>query len=389
MSDKSVYLPVFPVATLLRWYRRHRRDLPWRPRKPSKTDPGVVANPYHVLVSEAMAQQTQITTVLPYFARFVKRFPTVETLADADEQDVLKLWQGLGYYSRARNLRKAARMIVDDFAGEVPRNVEDLLKLPGVGRYTAGAVASVAYNVPAPIIDGNVARVLARFDGIGTPVNDMPTQKRLWVRAEELVKSAPRGSAGDFNQGLMELGALVCTPKSPTCLVCPLRDGCVANAEAKQESLPVKKPKKPPIAVTHVVLAIERDGKMLFEQRGANGLWANMWQLPTWERTVEQPDESRDTAEAPYSYGELQLHMTERFGLTVTEPVFVDTFTHQTTHRTITFEVFRCEAPPGSGRLKPKSGQWRQPQRVDDLPLAKPQLTALSLLEALGATPRP
>ncbi|MEM7627533.1 MAG: A/G-specific adenine glycosylase [Planctomycetota bacterium] len=353
----------FPVAALLDWYRANRRELPFRP---TDGPGGRKANPYHVLVSEAMAQQTQIATVVPYFERFVAAFPTVRDLADADEQRVLTLWQGLGYYRRARNLRAAARMVIDDFAGKVPDSVEDLLKLPGVGRYTAGAIASIAYNRPAPIVDGNVARVFARYFLIEQAVDQPATLKQLWQLAGDLVETSD--SPRDFNQSVMELGALVCTPKSTKCLYCPLRDSCAAHAAGRVDALPVKTPKKKPVAVTHTVLAIERRGKYLFEQRPADGLWANMWQMPTIE------DAPRDALAGP----DLRGYIRDRFNLAVTAPTFISYFTHQTTHRTIRFEVHHCRVE--TGRLTSNSGRWRTAKNLDDLPLAKPQLIAVSAL---------
>jgi A/G-specific adenine glycosylase len=200
------------VRPLLRWYDRSRRDLPWRARA------GQQANPYHVLLSELMLQQTQVATVIPYFDRFIARFPAIASLAAADVHDVLKLWQGLGYYSRAQNLLAAARMVEDQFGGLVPGDVESLRRLPGVGRYTAGAVASIAFGKTEPILDGNVARVICRLDRIeSADVRDRATVERLWTRATELV---PKSRPGDFNQAMMELGALVCTPRNPQCLIC-------------------------------------------------------------------------------------------------------------------------------------------------------------------------
>lgn len=345
----------FPIASLLKWYRQNQRELPFRPTAKRK------ANPYHVLVSEAMAQQTQIATVVPYFHRFVEAFATVQELADADEQKVLTLWQGLGYYRRARNLHAAAKMIVSDFNASVPATAEQLLKLPGVGRYTAGAVASVAYNTPAPIVDGNVARVFARYFLIEDAIDKPATLKTLWQLADELVKNA--GAPRDFNQGVMELGALVCTPKSAKCLYCPLSETCAAHAAGMVTDLPVKTPKKKPLAVTHTVLAIERNGKTLFEQRPSKGLWSNMWQMPT----LENADASSAVE-----------YVRERFGLTVTAPQSVTKFTHKTTHRTIQFGLHRCAVT--AGRLARDTGQWRSLNRLGDLPLAKPQLTAVEKL---------
>ncbi|MEM6853838.1 MAG: A/G-specific adenine glycosylase [Planctomycetota bacterium] len=367
MSPRPANADDFPIPALLDWYREHQRELPFRPRRrPRKKNNGkagwaIKPNPYHVLVSEAMAQQTQIATVVPYFHRFVEAFPTVHDLADADEQRVLTLWQGLGYYRRARNLHAAAKMIVDDFDGKVPPTADELLQLPGVGRYTAGAVASVAYNTPAPIVDGNVARVFARYFLIEDAVDKPATLKELWRLAEALVKSTdhPR----DLNQSIMELGALVCTPKSAKCLYCPLNESCAAQAAGRVTELPVKTPKKKPVAVTHTILAIHRAGKYLFEQRPATGLWSNMWQMPTLE-----------DADATTAVDFIQKH----FGLVVKPPQPINTFTHQTTHRTIKFDLVRCEV--ASGRLRPKRGAWRKPSDLQDLPLAKPQLTAVDLI---------
>lgn len=315
-----------------------------------------------------MAQQTQIATVVPYFERFIAKFPTIKALADADEQAVLTQWQGLGYYRRARNLRAAARMIVDDLGGEVPQTVDALLQLPGVGRYTAGAIASVAYDLPAPIVDGNVARVFARYFLIKDAIDKPTTLKTLWALAQQLVETS--GSPRDFNQAVMELGALVCTPRSAKCLVCPLRGSCRALAAGRVEQLPNKSPKKKPLAVTHTVLAVQRRGRLLFEQRPARGLWSNMWQLPTVEDTHQTPVE-------PVTY------LRERFNLEVAPARSLTHFIHPTTHRTIRFELLRCAV--NAGRLRPGSGQWRSLNNVGDLPLAKPQLTAIDWLGDLSA----
>ena len=207
------------AARLLRWYDGNRRDLPWRAAE------GKALDPYHVLLSETMLQQTQVATVIPYFHRFLQRFPTLRSLADADEQEVLRLWQGLGYYSRARNLQKAAQVICRDFEGTLPCTATALLSLPGVGPYTAGAIASIAFGQRAPILDGNVQRVLCRLDCIRTDPRDPPTRQHLWDRAEQIL---PDRRLGDFNSALMELGATICTPRNPQCLLCPVRSHCQA-----------------------------------------------------------------------------------------------------------------------------------------------------------------
>ncbi len=360
MSHASPHAPLDAALArrlrrqLLRWYDHHQRTLPWR----SPTDP----DPYHVLVSEAMLQQTQVATVVPYFERFIEHFPTVHDLAAADEQAVLRLWQGLGYYRRARHLHAAAGMIVERFAGEVPRNVDALMQLPGVGRDAAGAIASIAYNVPAPILDGNVARVLARWFAIEQPIDETATRNTLWTLAEQLV---PSKRPGDFNQALMELGALVCTPKSPQCLVCPIANVCEAHQQGRATELPTRAPRRTPKAVTHHVAVLERRGKYLFEQRGTDSLWANMWQLPTCESLDGQP---------------LTQWVQQRFGLSATPIGETHTFTHQTTHRTIEFIVQPLRVT--AGRLKPNTARWRKLDDLDDLPLANPQRKIVRGLDA-------
>ena len=332
---------------LLRGYRAHHRRLPWR------AAPGRAADPYHVLVSEAMLQQTQVATVIGYFDRFVSRWPTVRDLAAADEQQVLAAWQGLGYYRRARHLHRAARAIVDAHDGRVPASVEALLKLPGVGRYTAGAIASIAHQRPAPILDGNVKRVLARLFALDRPIGDRAVEPRLWSLAEAAVAGARR--PGDVNQAIMELGATVCTPLAPRCLTCGVRRHCLAAARGIADQLPRPAARKPPLDVTHHVLAIERGGRFLFEQRPPDGLWGGMWQLVT-----------REGGEPPAAGTE------------------IGRFLHVTTHRRITFVVHH-QREAGAGR----KGVWRSLDDVGDLPMSNAQRKAIAIVRAPGAASRP
>ncbi|MEM1355698.1 MAG: A/G-specific adenine glycosylase [Planctomycetota bacterium] len=385
---------------LLAWYRKDHRQLPWR------AEPPQTPNPYHVLVSEAMLQQTQVATVVGYFERFIAALPTIHALANADEQQVLRLWQGLGYYRRARNLHAAAGMIVSEFDGRVPCDVESLLRLPGVGRYTAGAIASIAYDRPTPIVDGNVERVLARLMHLREPVDKPAVKKHLWSLAEQLVPA--RSGAGDLNQSMMELGATVCTPKLPRCFVCPLRRDCRGVQETDPQTLPIKPPKRKPVAVTHVVFAIERGGKYLLEQRPATGLWANMWQLPTWENPPPEvlrgqpvrrsrngstpsavyPTRNPDASAEPSvvvpttANRALSTWYLARFNINPSNLTFASDFNHQTSHRKIRFVVFHGKA---EGRLKPNSGRWRRLNHLDDLPLANPQHKAIKTLGAMAS----
>jgi A/G-specific adenine glycosylase len=322
--------------------------MPWRAVRPT------IPNPYYVLLSEAMLQQTQVATVIDYFDRFIAAFPTIDDLANADEQQVLKLWEGLGYYRRARNLHACARQIVSEHDSKVPDNVDALLKLPGIGRYTAGAIASIAYDIPAPILDGNVVRVLSRWFAITDSTDEKQVKEQLWELAALLV---PDKRAGDFNQAMMDLGAMVCTPKSPACLTCPMAKLCQANKDGIAETLPKRTPKNKPTRVNHHVISIHRNDQYLFTQRPADGLWSNMWQMPTYEECDETS---------------LVSKVKTTLGINITALKQIQTFKHQTTHRTITFTHWQAES--FTGRIKSGAGVWRELDDLQDLPLAKPQL---------------
>ncbi len=336
---------------LLGWYDAHRRNLPWRPSPDAP--PGTRPPAYHVLVSEAMLQQTQVATVTAYFQRFLEAFPTVEHLAAADEQRVLRLWQGLGYYARARNLRLAAKVIVEHCGGEVPNDVERLLALPGVGRYTAGAIASIAHGVRAPILDGNVIRVLCRLDAIDTDPRDRDVMAALWTRAEQIL---PESRTGDFNSALMELGATVCTPRNPSCLLCPLRGICQAFKKQIQDRIP---PPKPANATPHekrFVLCLRRpDGRYLIERRPASGRWASMWQFLT--------------ASDKHWPGVPAFTKLRRF----------TRISHTLSHRRYTFDAY---AQSVSGRICGTSDnrRWASIGEMEHLPFTRPHLKLREML---------
>ena len=271
---------------LLEWYRASKRDLTWRRSR----------DPYHIWVSEIMLQQTRVDTVIPYFNRFVERFPTVRDLAEAPEEEVLKLWEGLGYYSRARNLQAAAKQVTERYGGRVPDDKDAVSGLKGVGPYTAGAIMSIAFNRPVPAVDGNVMRVLSRYFCIDDDIARPSTRAKMEVLAEELI---PEGAAGDFNQALMELGALVCTPRSPHCLTCPVMEHCAGRLAGRETELPVKSRAKPPKPQHRLaVLAARPDGRVLVRQRPERGLLARMWELPhveaadaeSWQSDEAGPD---------------------------------------------------------------------------------------------------
>jgi A/G-specific adenine glycosylase len=251
-------------AALRSWYRAHARALPWRETH----------DPYAILVSEIMLQQTQARAVVPYYRRFLARFPDVASLAQADEQDVLKLWEGLGYYRRARSLHRAAKEAVDRFGGQFPPDVESLQTLPGVGRYTAGAVASFAFDARAPIVEANTQRLYARLAAIEDDLARPASQRRLWSIAEALL---PREQPGKFNQALMDLGSAICTPKRPRCQECPVAKQCDAYASDAVDRIPA--PKRPPNwESVQETLWIVRDADRIFlRQRGAEERWAGLW----------------------------------------------------------------------------------------------------------------
>lgn len=253
---------------LLEWYYDNKRTLPWR------SDP----TPYKVLVSEVMLQQTRVAAVLGYFARFMDELPTVADLAAVDEDRLMKLWQGLGYYNRARNLQKAARQIMTEFGGEFPRSYEGLRTLAGVGEYTAGAVASIAFGIPVPAVDGNVLRVVSRITADDGDILKPETKKRM---GEALRAVMPRASAGDFNQAMMELGATVCLPNgAPLCDRCPTGTFCRANLEDLTAQLPVKTPKKARRIEERTVFFLFHDGKVALRRRPKKGLLAELWEYP-------------------------------------------------------------------------------------------------------------
>jgi A/G-specific adenine glycosylase len=351
-------LPEFQ-RRLLKWYDQHRRDLPWRVPPESPID--VVPNPYHVLVSEAMLQQTQVATVIPYFRSFLEKFPTVAALAHADPQAVLRAWQGLGYYSRARNLQKAAMKIIADFGGQVPSTVEQLLELPGVGRYTAGAVSSLAFGRSAPILDGNVARVLCRLDAVREDPREPASRELLWARAEQIL---PRKRLGDFNSALMEMGALVCTPRSPRCLLCPVNQQCGAYAAGLVELIPPPKKAKPTPLFQRWTFCIRSGDQYLIEQRPATGRWAGMWQFVTIEPVGRHPS--------------MQL-MTSQFRLRTSTPKSIGFVEHALTHRRYRFEVFSVECKdPGETPVPPR--KWVTLTETEKYPLPRPHLKIVEML---------
>ena len=303
---------------LLRWFDRHARDLPWRR----------TADPWAILVSEVMLQQTRVEVVTGYFPRFLKRFPTPGRLAASTDGELLAAWAGLGYYRRARNLRRAARRIVDEHGGALPADFQAILSLPGVGRYTAGAVSSIAFGMRQPVVDGNVARVLARLFLIAGDVRESGASRRLWELAEQLLD---RKRPGDHNQALMELGALICLPRSPRCLLCPLMRRCQARRGALVEQYPAPRPARPVVPVRLVAVAIRKGRQIALVRRAKGGLMEGLFDLPAIELN---PDGNARTT--------VKRWLKDRFGISVRGLEPLGEIRHTVTHRRITADLFEA-----------------------------------------------
>lgn len=309
---------------LLAWWDAGHESLPWRETK----------DPYHIWVSEIMLQQTQVATVIPYYERWLVRFPTVETLAEASLDEVLKLWEGLGYYSRARNLHAAAKMVLERFNGRLPTTVADLQTLKGIGRYTAGAIASIAFDEQAPILDGNVIRVFSRLTDLDEDVTTTAAKKRLWQLATEVV---PTKRPGDFNQALMELGQQVCAPARPLCLLCPLQSLCLARQRGTQLERPVRPPRKNTphydVAAGIIWQTEERgeNGRFLIAQRPLEGLLGGLWEFPGGK---QEPGETLPQT--------LVREIEEELALTIRVDSFLVSIKHAFTHFRITVHAFHA-----------------------------------------------
>jgi A/G-specific adenine glycosylase len=328
----------FP-SRLLDWYDEHKRDLPWRKGK----------NAYYTWVSEIMLQQTRVDTVIPYFHRFIEQFPTLESLADAPQDQVLKAWEGLGYYSRARNLHTAVKEVKEQYEGIVPDTKEEISRLKGVGPYTAGAILSIAYGVPAAAVDGNVMRVFSRLFAIEEDITKGSTRAYMEHLVEQMI---PQDRAGDFTQALMELGALVCTPKSPQCLLCPAMDLCQGRMQGIHEGLPIKKKAKPPRPVRLVAGVIHRgDGRFMIRRRPAEGLLAGLWELPNWEwNEAGSPGDA--TIKGFYEQYGQKVETGERMG----------TVEHTFSHLHWNMEVYRCSllSDEITGQGTKKENDWQK-----------------------------
>jgi A/G-specific adenine glycosylase len=342
------------------WYGRHRRELPWR----RTTDP------YAVWVSEGMLQQTQVATVRPYWARFLRRFPDAAALAAAEPDEVLKLWEGLGYYTRARNLHRAAREVVRRHGGRLPGSVAALRRLPGVGRYTAAAIASIAFGAQEPVLDGNVVRVLARvFRVVGDP-RSAAAQRRLLRLAQRLL---PRGGAGRFNQALMDFGATVCAPRRPRCARCVLRACCRAAARGEQDRLPQRAPRRPLPHHTVVAAVIRKRGRVLIDRRRPQGLLGGLWELPGGK---VEPGESLADA--------LRREVREEVGVEVAVGDELVTVRHAYTHFRITLHAFLCRPLRGRARaIDCAAVRWVRPGELRDYAFPRANQRVLDALDGI------
>jgi len=334
---------------LLAWFDRHARDLPWRSDR----------DPYRIWVSEVMLQQTTVAAVTPRFEQFLSAFPTVHALAAADEQAVLKVWEGMGYYSRARNLHRAARVLVEKYGGRLSDEPVVWAALPGVGRYILGAVLSQAFDRRLPVVEANTKRVLCRVFGQAGDPRSAPVQEWLWKTAADIL---PRKRVGDFNQALMELGAMVCTPDKPACPNCPLNDDCVANREGLQETIPVRPARPATVDVREVCLVARHRGRVLLARRPAGGRWANMWEFP------------RVVLDAEETHGDAARRLVAANGLTAEPGTELLTIRYGVTRFRITMVCLEVDCRTRSFRSSYYvEGRWLRPAELADYPVSSPQ----------------
>lgn len=334
--------------SLIRWYGRHARDLPWRRTR----------DPYAVWVAEVMLQQTQVATVRDYYERFLSRFPDVASLAAAPLDDVLKVWEGLGYYARARRLHEAAGLVMAEHGGHLPRTADELRRLPGVGRYTAGAIASIAFGCDEPVLDGNVTRVLCRVFRIRGNPSASAVEKRLWRLAQKMVAA---GRAGLVNQALMDLGATVCVPRGPRCPACPLRRLCLAREHGEQEGLPLKIRRRPIPHYDVPVAVIRRGGRVLIDQRKPEGFLGGLWEFPGGK-----PDAGESLQEC------LRREVREELGIEVKVLCLLTTARHAYTHFRVTLHAFECRHERGRPQaIECARWKWATLAELDDYAFPK------------------
>jgi A/G-specific adenine glycosylase len=346
-------------AKLLQWFKKNKRDLPWRRTR----------DPYAIWVSEIMLQQTQVATVIPYYEKFLKSFPTVRHLTKSDLSKVLRVWEGMGYYSRARNLHRASQMVLNHFHGEIPNTLKDLLSLPGIGRSTAGAMLSLAFDKEAPILDGNARRVLSRLFTVSGNPGEKKTEQLLWKISESLI---PRGHSNPFNQALMDLGSTLCTPKDPQCPRCPLRDLCKGKASGEPERFPAKSIKKKIPHIEAVAAVIQQNGEVLLKQRPPKGLLGGLWDFPNWRIEGEGRLRFR-----------LRNHIQKEMGVNVKVRESIGTFRQTFSHFKLTLHVYHCQVMDGQRREK-----WVFLKDLSLLPMSRIHRRIANTLEPDGLSMR-
>ena len=333
---------------LLEWYAIYARKLPWRDHP----------DPYAIWISEIMLQQTRVETVIDYFNRWMQAFPNIETLANSSEQDVLKQWEGLGYYSRARNIHKAARILEHEYAGQLPADPHQLQKLPGIGRYTAAAITSIAFGMDQSALDGNIRRVLSRIFDIALPIRTPESEKLFWKLAEQ---NLPAGQAGDYNQALMDLGASICLPTRPKCLLCPLQQNCLAFKRGVQELRPVMPQKKP---IPHYIVTaaiIQRDQQYLLAQRPSKGLLGGLWEFPGGKL------EAGETLPAA-----LEREIMEELGSKIAIGEHFGEYQHAYTHFRVTLHAFVCTLIAGEPQaIEATQLAWAPLEKLPEYPMGK------------------
>jgi A/G-specific adenine glycosylase len=345
---------------LLLWYKNNARRLPWR----------AIQSPYRTFISEFMLQQTRVETVLPYFERWMQTYPDIFALAAASEQDILKAWEGLGYYSRAQNLHKAARQIVETLQGKIPADPVELQKLPGIGPYSAGAIASIAFNRPTLAVDGNIRRVIARLRNIGTLLGTPQFEITCRQALQELL---PVEQAGDFNQALMDLGATICLPKTPLCDICPLQQDCQAYSAGTQAHLPLRKAKA---AIPHYIVAagvILHGQHVLLCQRPNGALLGGLWEFPGGKQEINETLPQALTRE-----------LQEELEIQVTVKEEIDVYEHAFTHFRITLHAFFCDITQGTPHpVEAQDMQWVLLKDLDQYPMGKVDRLIANYLQKL------
>jgi len=352
---------------LLAWYAKHARELPWRRSR----------DPYRVWVSEIMLQQTQVATVRDYFVRFIEVFPNVRELAAADERQVLRLWEGLGYYRRARQLHAAAQRLVIQHGGQFPRTVDELRELPGIGRYTAGAIASIAFGQRAPILETNTVRLLSRLIGYRDDPRSPTGQRILWQVAEEIL---PRENAAQFNQALMEVGSLVCTPSEPCCDTCPLSAICAARAGGMQLEIPRPRPRKTYAELCEAAVIVRRNSCVLMRQCAPNERWAGLWDFPRFAIDRQGP---------MFAAKEIVNKIRAQTGIHCGSPVLLNTIRHGVTRYRINLECYRAAFI--SGRIRAANGtdvRWMRVAELGELPLSTTGRRIVGFVSLARATER-